>query len=116
MAGAGGGEGAGAGGAAPFLSRAFILCRELPGNFPDWSRGTVPRWPLSTGGCVTLKEQGGERRAAAPGTEPPSRLGAREVCHCTVPRIAQALLGLRSLKRAEASLRGFSVSFQGSVC
>lgn len=116
MADADGGEGAGAGGAVPFLSRAFIPRRELPGNFPDWSRGTVPRWPLPTGGCVTLKEQGRERRAAAPGAEAPSGLGAREAGHCIVPRIAQGLLGPHSLKRAEAFLRGFSVSFQGVVC
>lgn len=76
MADAGGGEGAGVGEAAPFPSRAFIPCRELPGNFPEWTRGAAPLWLLSTGGCVPLKEQGGERRAATAGTAAPSGSGA----------------------------------------
>lgn len=106
MAGAGGGESAGAGEAAPFPSRAFIPGRELPGSFPERSQGAVPHWPLSTDGCVPLNEQGGERREAAPGTAAASGPGAREVWHCTVPRISQGLLGPRSPKGAAAFCEG----------
>lgn len=85
-----------------FLS-CFYSLPEAAGEFPGVEPGDSA---LSTGGCVTLKEQGGERRAAAPGTEAPSGLGAREAWHCTVPRIAQVLLGPHSLKRTEAFFAG----------
>lgn len=84
-------------GRSPFFSRAFIPCRELPGDFPEWSRGAEPRWSLPSGGCVAPKEQGGEGRAAAPGAAAPSGLGATEGWRCTVPRITQGGLGPHSL-------------------
>lgn len=113
-----GGEGAGDGVAALFPFHAFIPCREQPGDFPEWSRGAVPHWLLPAGGCVALKERGGEGRAAAPGAAAPSGLGARGsvALRCPVPRIAQGRLGPHSLEGAEAFLPGFSVGLQGAGC